>query len=437
VLDRRLHAYVKAMDPDRLKINQDCHEAFINPPEASDYLGGPIMEWPRGSVNPDRPFVTHEYLNLCVKLDSRLENQFNGAWLPPVTRAGRREWLAKRGLDEAWGDRLQGAQHALQRHWQKVGVESARADPYCDGHCFWTLVDVVVEQSGTYTAQGLFNPFWQTKAGGFTPAEFAKFNSPRCVLADIAPAAQIVTVGEPVKVDVLFANFGTDALVGAAAGWRLIAAGRELAKGELPAVNAAIGPARKVGSFAFDAPAVAKPVQATLELRVGEVSNSWNLWLFPKGPSCAEVSSRAAAAGVVIAASDSDAARDAVKRGVPLLTVDGADGAPNNRLGWWWMGKQVGTAIKAHPALGDFPHDGALSPLWFRLLRDKGLSLSTSGAAEGDLIVVGEGGQDCFRYLAERKEGKSRVLAANGLALLSDRPEANALLSALVNYLAK
>ena len=34
-----MHAYVKAMDPDRLKINQDCHVEKMNPPDA--HMGSP------------------------------------------------------------------------------------------------------------------------------------------------------------------------------------------------------------------------------------------------------------------------------------------------------------------------------------------------------------------------------------------------------------
>ena len=115
LLDRQLHAYVKTMDPDRLKINQDGQVAWINPPESSDFLGGPVKPWPRGSFNPERPFVAHEYLNLCIKCDSRDEALYTGVWMPPATRKGRADWLAKFGLDHTWGDRLQDAQNALQR----------------------------------------------------------------------------------------------------------------------------------------------------------------------------------------------------------------------------------------------------------------------------------------------------------------------------------
>ncbi|MBR0067610.1 MAG: hypothetical protein IJQ00_08435, partial [Kiritimatiellae bacterium] len=208
-LDARLHAYVKAMDPDRLKINQDCQSEKINPPEAADYLGGPIKPWPRGSFNPERPFVTHEYLNLCIKCDSRDEARYTGVWMPPATRKGRADWLAKFGLDHTWGDRLQDAQNALQRHYQQQGVEAARADPYCDGHIFWTIVDVVVGQGNPcfYTAQGLFNPFWEPKRGGFSPEEFARFNSPSCILLDVPDTKRVFASGDTLSADFLFANY--------------------------------------------------------------------------------------------------------------------------------------------------------------------------------------------------------------------------------------
>ena len=128
-LDEYLYRLAKSLDPDRLKIGMDSQFAKCNPKGTSDYEGGPVTEWPRGSIDPERPFVCHEYLNRTVKLDARLEERFSGAWAPPVTRSQRQRFLADAGLDGGWGELLQRAQHALQRHWHKSGVESARADP--------------------------------------------------------------------------------------------------------------------------------------------------------------------------------------------------------------------------------------------------------------------------------------------------------------------
>ena len=165
------------------------------------------------------------------------------------------------------------------------------------------------------------------------------------------------------------------------------------------------------------------------------VANSWTFWIFPKGPTHAQVVAGAASCGVTVAAKDSPEAKAALAKGENLITVDGADGKPNIRLGWWWMGSQVGTAIREHPAFGDFPCEGAMTPLWFRLVKDTGLALPAKGIAPQDMIIVGEGGEACFVYMAERRIGNSRVLECHGLDLDSDIPEGNALLARLVDYL--
>ena len=438
VLDERLHRYVKAMDPDRLKINQDAHRLEINRPECADFAGGPTREWPRGTYDPDRPFVTHEYLNLCVKSDSRDEAKYVGAWLPPATRKSRGEWLAKFGLGLDWGDRLQDAQHALQGVWQKRGIEAARLDPFCDGYSFWTLVDVVVwnARANAYSAQGLFNPFWETKRGGRSPESFAAFNSPSCVLVDFCPTQSVFVAGESFRADVFLAHYGDDPLVDAKATWSLSVGGDALASGVVPVGDQPLGAVRKVASVPVTVPSVSRPSKAVFAVDVGGIRNSWDVWLFPKGPTLAEIRAKASRAGVVIAASGSPEAKAALAAGRPLVTVDGVGGAPNVSLGWWWMGAQVGTAIRPHRALGDFPHEGVLTPLWFRLLK-KGAELPVPGIRPDDMIVVGEGGDKCYLYLCERTVGKSRVMECHGLDLLSDLPEGNCLLAALVEELAR
>ena len=473
-LDRQMHAYVKAMDPDRLKINQDCHEAWINPPEAADYLGGPINVWERGSLNPDRPFVTHEYLNLCVKSDSRDEFGYTGAWMPPVTRKARADWLAKFGLGMEWGDRLQDAQHALQRHCQKSGVESARCDPYCDGYCFWTIADVAVEQSGTYTAQGLFNPFWEPMRGGFAAAEFALFNGPSCILLDVPDDRRVFTSGETLDANVLFAHYGDAALRDAALEWSLSIGN---VTGSCKVGDIAIGPVRKIASEKIVFPSVEKPVKVTLSASVGGVSNEWDFWVFPRrerrdgrgiavSPSlkdamsklycgfevfnagrtrmlrpnaggsqsaAAEKDSQDSVPPVVVVESDSPEAEDALSQGCRVVAIGKAEGVPNVKLGWWRMGSQVGTALLKHPVFGDLPHEGFLSPLLFRIIGN-GKPLAGSGIAEKDLFMVGEGREECFAYLAQRNVGDGVAVESFGLDLLSGKPEGAAILDGMIDF---
>ena len=459
-LDRQLHAYVKAMDPDRLKINQDCHVAGINPPGAADYLGGPINVWARGSVNPDRPFVTHEYLNLCIKVDSRDEGLYSGVWQAPATRKGRAEWLSKSGLGMEWGDRLQDAQHALQRHYQKAGVEAARRDPYCDGYCFWTIADVVVAQSGTYTAQGLFNPLWEQKRGGFSAAEFARFNSPSCVLLDTADGKCVFTSGESLAADFLFAHYGDAPLKDVTLGWRLCAP-EVVVEGVCRIGDVPLGPARKVASEKIVFPSVAKATKAVLRAEIGGSANEWEFWIFPKrdsrdgsdiaadagllaplsrlyGGVVDAASADGAKARVVIAPYGSRTSADAIARGQRVLTVSGGDGKPNISLGWWSMGNQVGTALaKGHPALAGLPHEGSMTPLLFRIVKEGAYALSRKGMAVSTPIIVGEGREGCYLYLGEVKCGNAaaRHIASFGLDLLSGLPEGAAMLDGVIDEL--
>lgn len=410
-LDRLLHRYVKEMDPDRLKINQDSQALDNNTSECADFAGGPTRMWPRGSFERDRPFVAHEYLNLCVKCDSRDERKYDGCvWQPPATRERRAAWLARFGLTHGWGDLLQDAQNALQAYWQKRGVEAARADPNCDGYSFWTVCDVVVwnPRAEAYSAQGLFNPFREPKRRGWTPEGFARFNSPSCVLCDFDGTNTVFTSGDRISVTT----------------WRV---------GENPTK-----PERRT----FVAETVGCAMARDFELEIGGVTNSWPIWIFPRRErrhlddvACDEgllpkLSDRylfsSAERAHVIISDGSGKARPGVRR----IVLGEASGAPNVELGWWWMGNQVGTALRAHPALARLPHDGILSPLLFRILKT-GEKLPIAGVGEDDLIIVGEGGENCFAYLYE-KDGDVHV---RGLDLLASYPEATAVLDGIIDYL--
>ena len=455
-LDKALHGYVKAMDPDRLKINQDCHEARINPPESSDYAGGPITIWNRGAVNPDRPFVTHEYMNLGIKLDARTEGDFTGVWEVPNTLAARDKWLAGFGLDRDWGDRLQTAQNGLQKIWQKRGIECARTDPYCDGYIFWTIVDVVVWNDAvkTYSGQGLFTPHWKQKIGGASADDFAVFNGPTGLFADWPEDRRVFVSGERVKVDLLYANYGETPIADGSVTWSLAAKGRTLAAGRVSAGEQAVGAVRKIGTAEIEIPALAEPTRAELRLGLASsgTSNAYPVWLFPKravrrepkvaiDDSLVEAlkdryadvlpAARAAEATVVIAPFGSPLAEDAAKRGQRTIQLDGCGGQPNVKLGWWWMGSQVGMALREHPVFGTFPHGGVLDELLFRIVK-KGRRLPVSGVEKDGLYAVGEGGSDCYLYLGERKADKA--LLVFGLDVLSDTPEGAALLDALIDY---
>ena len=458
-LSARFYEYVRTMDPDRLVMGEDTwHNPRTNLKGTSDFAGGPVNVWPRGSYDPARPFICHEYLNLSVKLDSRLENRFTGVWLPPVTRKERETWLASFGLDLAFGDRLQDSQHAFQKLWQKYGIEAARADPNCDGYFYWSLQDVACPQKGVMVGQALYDSFWGEKPCGQTTSGFRQFNGPSCLLLDLKPAPhlypaktpgkwadftlfvddtnRVCEAGDVLPARFLLAHYESAPIREGRLSWCLRAAGQTLASGGSDVADQLAGPTREVAAAQIRIPNLEAATRASLEVvlkgRGQVVSNAWDVWLFPKGPSRKDLIASAAAKGVVIAAEGSDEAREAEEDGKDLIVHSNQDGPGNITLGWWYFGSQMGVVLNDHPALKYLPHDGLISPLLFRILKE-GRKLPVSGIAQKDLIVAGEGGSACYLYLAERRgSGGGRVFVVSGLDILSGYPEGNAILRGLL-----
>ncbi len=454
-LDKEIYQLAKRLDPDRLVIHQD---GTFNTAENSDFRNGPIRVWEPGSFKCDAPFIAHEYLNLCIKQDPRIESQFSGGWMPPVTQTIRDGWLKEAGLDRRWGDAIQDAAHALQGYYQKHGVEAARMDPACDGYSFWTIVDVVVAQGRSYTAQGLFNAFWEVKHNGTTPEAFRMFNGPTALLLKTETDANIAVSGDALRVGFWIAHYGEAPLKKARLKWTVRAGDAVLAQGERAGGTVALGSTRLFAEAMISIPDVANPVHAVLEVALteGDVRNSWDYWVFPKRnlldgsgitvnpalmPTLEKLYSGliasdtpdAASASLLISQAGSADAEVALAAGKRVILINATEGKPNVSLGWWSMGNQVGTAFAKHPALGDFPHDGTLSPLSFRILK-QGKSLPFEGVLPEDMLVVGEGGSGYFLYAGAARCDQGRVLMTFGLDLLSATPEGACLLDGMIRY---
>jgi hypothetical protein len=453
-LDRELYKLAKRLDPDRMVLHQD---GTFNTAENSDFRNGPISIWEPGSFKCDAPFVAHEYLNLCVKLDPRLESRFTGAWMPPVAMASWEKNLAAAGLDRQWGEACQNAEHGLQRYYQKQGVEAARRDPACDGFDFWTIVDVVVRQGNSYSAQGLFNPFWEPKTNGFTAQEFRSFNDQTVLLLKTDPESPIAVSGDRVHADFRISHYGGQPLRQARLSWVLRTGQVTLAQGACECGDVDLGAVRSLAQADIEIPDLQKPVHAILDAALGPVRNRWDFWLFPKRvarsgegvavskpllPAMTPLYSGlipagepgAEKAGILISFMGSDDVAPALSSGKRVILINRTEGNPNVSLGWWSMGEQVGTAFAKHPALGEFPHEGYLSPLAFRILK-RGQKLPCfPGLRANELFVVGEGADSYYLYGGEARAGQGRVLMTFGLDLLSGYPEATCILDGMIQY---
>ncbi len=471
VLGRRFYDEVKARDPDRLVLEQTTM-GYTQWPErghvgTTDFVSQPTEIWPRGQLNPDRPLLAHEYMNLAIKLDTRLEDRYTGVWRVPQKQSDRDAWLARFGLDRAFGDRLQDAQHALQALWQKRGIEAARKDPYCDGYYFWSMLDatcinmigwtgMIDWDNETYMAQGVLNAFFEEKQGGQTMAGFAVFNSPVGVFADTEPEDLQVYAGDRIKAKVWLANYGEETLKAARLDWRLTdALGAVLASGFRSIGDRPVGAVAEVAALNFAAPEVKAPTAAKLEVAIAGHANSWPCWLFPRrarrdgrdlavcGRMQAAVAAsyqgvlppeRAAEAKVVIADYGSPEAAAALQRGQSLIEVGGMDGASNVELGWWFFDGIAGAVFDVKsPMLKYLPPSPTLSTLHFRIFK-QGLRLPIEGFGQEGLIAVSDEAKGCFVNLAERAlMNGARHLLAYGLAVDEPLPEALAILDGLID----
>ena len=467
----RLYEAIRSWDKDRLVNSGDASfNQHLNHRGTSDFSGGPPNIWPRGSCDTEMPFICHEYLNISVKFDTRIAHNFNGAvWEAPYTRDERRRWLQGFGLDMEVGDRLQDAQNRFQAIWIKHGLETARLDPYCDGYSFWSLQDCMVPQikySEAYAAQALFDIFWGEKRCGLSVSDMARFNGRSVLLLDTMPAPHLYPAkeytsrrfhdnleriwceGDVVPARVFFAHFENEPFSCGTLKWELKTKdGRILTSGSAAVGFQDLGHARELARLDVRIPKLVAACAANFAVRldgkVGEgvaavdfsLENDWDMWLFPKGPRLAELRAWAREKGVVVAMDGSSEANSAIKVGGKVVTLANQDGSLNSMPGWWWMGDQVGTVLFDHPALKYLPHDGLVSPLLFKILKN-GMELPFKGGCQGDMIVLGEGGGACYSYMhLERFENGAKRIAVTGLDLSADRPESNAILKGAIEFL--
>ncbi|HDP33983.1 MAG TPA: hypothetical protein ENN29_02615 [Candidatus Hydrogenedentes bacterium] len=333
-------------------------------------------------------------------------------------------------------------------------------DPACDGYSYWTIVDVMVPQAGTYTGQGFLNAFWEEKTGGLTCERFRDFNDSTVLLAKIGPESGIAVSGEVCAADLWISHFTPETYESTQLSWRLTADDEALAEGITPRFDARPGDVKKVAQISFAVPELPRPVHALLEVSLAgyEIHNHWDLWFFPKrekpdvsGIAVTEdlyeiLNARytglvkanahdAKSAHLIIGSWDHPDLLAAVATGKRGVMIGPAEGKPNIELGWWSLGDQVGTAFANHAVFGDFPHAQTLSPLWFRLIK-RGMPLPIkSKYGKHIYYAVGEGQKQYFAYIFQKAGDTTPLLMTYGMDVLADTPEGAWLLDMFIHYM--
>jgi beta-galactosidase len=478
-LDKELYQMAKKLDASRPWVSMDGGRNTRENSDVNNCWGFGVDTHPAMKENV-WPHVLHEYMSLGINEDPRLEAKYTGGYAPNKSLAEVRKSVTEQvGLDWKWAEACFDAGHRIQGIWHKIGIETARIDPYLDGFICWLMIDI-----SPSSQNGVLNMFWEPKNS--TPEYFREFNSPTVILARttttppqalcLDPASLIYREGDVLEVDWLVSHFQPQPVVGGTLAWQVVADGKPLASGKIEGVNLAAGSAAVAGRSRITMPSLTKAVKASLvvELEAAGARNSWNVWIFPKfRPQPDGGKGMAAAAGVFnllakrypgiakLGSPEAASARLVVARGlieagvlealeqgksVVCLSLPGYNTLrPGVRLGWWQVTNQTGTAIAAHPAFGDFPNDGYLDQGWFRLVDraeklDPGHKLRTV-----DPLMVGIGratgysfgtlgyplGFNLYVFQARAGEGK---LLSTGLNLASDDPEAVHLLDQFIRY---
>lgn len=478
-LDVELYQLAKKLDPTRPWVSMDGGRNTRENSDVNNAWGLGAQTHPAMKENV-WPHVLHEYMSLGLNEDPRLETKYTGGYLPSKSLKEVKKFVTEEvGLDWRWAEACLDAGHRLQGIWHKIGIETARIDPFLDGFLCWLLVDI-----SPSSQNGVLTMFWEPKAS--TPEYFRQFNAPTVILArtvapapealGLHPAGLIHCAGDALELDWVVSHFQPKAVAGGTLAWRLTAEGKELVAGKLEKITVAPGEVRVVGRSRIEMPTLAKAVKATLtaELEAAGTANSWNLWIFPKFqpaadggrglaissqlweklsrryPGSARLGKPEAATASLIVAKDlmEPGVLEALEEGknVVCLSLPGYDTLrPGVQLGWWQITNQTGTAIAASPAFGDFPHDGHLDQGFFRLV-DKAEKLDPGHpfrAVEPLMVGIGRATGYSFGtlgyplgfnlYVFQARAGRGNLLAS-GLNLSGDEPEAVYLLDQFLRY---
>jgi len=454
-LDERTYQLAKKMDPTRLVLHQD---GGVNNAKNSDFGTGPIKPWQKGKpkfrfIDITRPYFAHEYLNLAADQDPRLNHKYTGAEKQPVDTAKFSQEAKQAGLTLDWAFACIDAGNKMQKIFQKRGIESARLDPGCDGYIYWTIADV-----GNPTAQGLFNPFWQPKAS--TAEEFSGFNGHVTILAEMTPADRILTEADDLEIKWWISHFGWKQIKNQPLEWKLATNGKTILDGKIPDINVLAGDLKDIGTSSIRIPALTVPLKAklTAELENTNIKNCWDIWMFPKVKPKAKAGKGICASEKIYSAlaarypgmtklGSAEAkncriiltdkllapeVQKALVQGASVVSLELEGPNPGVQLGWWWKGPQTGTAILEHPAFGNFPHDGYLNELFFRIIKSAA-EMKNGGYKYVEPLMAGHGRKGYLLYVFQAKAANGKILAS-GLDLLSDKPEAAYLLNEFINY---
>ena len=252
----------------------------------------------------------------------------------------------------------------LQALCHKLNLEAARMSREVDGYALWLLQDY------WKGGQGLLNQFYEPK--GLSAAMARECNGPTAVLLRRGQCA--LRAGEPIEGTAIVSHFGEEPLARPTLRAELIDTAKHRPAAEPKEWQADAVPSgevRDLGALRLDTPKLAHPAKLELRLTLTDGGrswrNQWDFWVFPE----AEPANSGELTVTEGLTRDVLAGLEAGQR-VLLISAKAFPGDPLRfKSPWWFPGEgdsNLGTIVRTHPALGDFPPEGWCDLDWFEMI---------------------------------------------------------------------
>jgi beta-galactosidase len=407
-------------------------------------LAGPIP----GLASATKPFLFHEFAWITALSDPALVRRFARLPLKPLHVPDMITAARANGQGRQLPE-LVTASRQLKHALRKQAFELARSEPKAAGYHHWLIHDF------PFCAEGVLNEFWEASPD-LAASEFRSCNGDTVLVLEHGPGWSFVW-GERLPLSVTISHFGAAPLLRPELRWRLRSGIRTLAHGRQGFRALPCGKLLRVRLPRIALPQGGKPARLLLEVQLSDsgrrvTSNRWPLWAFPHVTDDWDKST--AHTVMRVDRLDHAALNHLADGGRVLLINPGtahpsagdlprAEGEPLYRTVPYNMGTtgNMGTVIRPHPALGDFPHEGWCDFAWAPMIDgSRPFRLDVFGCRIIPIIrSIGHMRtmQD-KAYLFEISVGKGRLLAASLCMPTPSKadPAARYLLSALVRYLA-
>jgi hypothetical protein len=401
-------------------------------------------DWSEVISRYPQPAVSHEIGQWCVYPNFNEIPKYDG-----VLKARNfeifRETLSENGMAHL-ADSFLLASGKLQALCYKADIEAALRTKEFGGFQLLDLHDF----PGQGTALvGILDAFWDEK-GYITPAEFSRFCNTTVPLARLPK--HIYLNSETFVVPAEVAHYGRSELKAVTPQWKVLdVSGQTILEGTLSQTDIPLGNGINLGAISFSLQQFIQPLQLTLELWVGNFSNSWDFWVYPAAREDLLRKNRI----LMVQTVDNVILQYLQQGGKVLLNIEkgslreemgGNIGIGFSSIFWntaWTRGQLPHTlgilCNPKHPALAEFPTQYHSNWQWWDAMHHgSAIDLSSLNEVQPIVRVI----DDWFtnRPLAlifEAKVGDGKLLVS-GVDMkrdLENRPEAQQLLHSLAKYM--